>query len=44
MMRIISDTDLYSRLADEGQRWSGTFSFDEAARLVAQALEEDSAA
>jgi glycosyltransferase involved in cell wall biosynthesis len=44
MMRIASDTNLYSRLADEGRRWSRTFSLDEAGRLVAQALGEDSAA
>jgi glycosyltransferase involved in cell wall biosynthesis len=39
MIRLTTDTDLYSRLAEEGQRWSTTFSFDNAARLVEQALE-----
>lgn len=39
MIRITSDIALYGRLAAEGRLWSGTFSFDEAARQVAQALE-----
>ena len=39
MIRMTSDQGLYSRFAAEGRRWSSTFSFDEAARLVAQTLE-----
>jgi glycosyltransferase involved in cell wall biosynthesis len=39
MIRITSDSGLYSRLAAEGQRWSGTFSFDAAAQIVGQSLE-----
>ncbi len=39
MIRLSSDRELYARLAAEGRRWSSTFSFDEAARLVGQALE-----
>jgi len=43
MLRVIGDPQLSARLAAEGQRWSRTFSFDEAARLVGVALEEKSA-
>ena len=39
MLRLITDSGLYSRLAEEGRRWSSTFSFDTAARMVEQALE-----
>ncbi len=39
MVRVTSDPGLYDRLVAEGQRWSGTFSFDEAARLVGQVLQ-----
>jgi glycosyltransferase involved in cell wall biosynthesis len=39
MVRLTTDTQLYSRVAEEGRRWSSTFSFDTAARLVEQALE-----
>jgi glycosyltransferase involved in cell wall biosynthesis len=44
MVRLTSDPKLYARLAAEGQRWSGTFSLDDAARLVAIALESTLAA
>lgn len=44
MIRLTSDRELYVRLAGEAQRWSGTFSFDEAARLIANALEGPAAA
>ncbi len=39
MIRLTADAGLYSRLAEEGRTWSGTFSFDTAAQLVEQALE-----
>jgi glycosyltransferase involved in cell wall biosynthesis len=39
MIRLTSDPALYARLAAAGQRWSGTFSFDESARLVGLALQ-----
>jgi glycosyltransferase involved in cell wall biosynthesis len=39
MNRITTDANLYSRLASEGRRWSRTFSFDDAAQLVGQAIE-----
>jgi glycosyltransferase involved in cell wall biosynthesis len=39
MIRLTADQTLYARLAAEGQRWSGTFSFDEAARMVARVVE-----
>jgi glycosyltransferase involved in cell wall biosynthesis len=39
MIRVTSDPSLYARLAAEAQLWSGTFSFDEAARLVGLALQ-----
>lgn len=44
MIRINTDTSLYAALSDEGWRWSSTFSFDEAARLVSKALAETTAA
>lgn len=44
MIRITSDPGLYATLSDEGRRWSNTFSFDEAARLVGKALAETAAA
>ena len=44
MIRLTSDVGLYRRLATEGQRWSATFSFDEAARLVREALDGTMAA
>jgi glycosyltransferase involved in cell wall biosynthesis len=40
MSRLIDDQELYGRLATEGRRWSGTFSFDDAARRVERVLEE----
>jgi glycosyltransferase involved in cell wall biosynthesis len=44
MVRVTSDRGLYDRLVAEGQRWSRTFSFDEAARLVRLMLEGSVAA
>jgi glycosyltransferase involved in cell wall biosynthesis len=44
MIRITSDKELYARLAAEGERWSSTFSFDDAARLIASALASTAAA
>ena len=44
MIRINTDPGLYATLSDEGRRWSKTFSFDEAARLVGKALAETAAA
>jgi len=44
MIRITNDTGLYDRLVAEGRRWSGTLSFDEAARFVKLALERTVAA
>lgn len=44
MVQITSDPNLYARLIDEGRRWSSTLSFDDAARLVADALESSVAA
>ena len=44
MIRISTDASLYSRLAAEARHWSGAFSYDEAARLVGQALERSAAA
>jgi glycosyltransferase involved in cell wall biosynthesis len=44
MLRVSGDPQLSARLAAEGQRWSSTFSFDEAARLVGLALEGESVA
>lgn len=37
MSQLTNDSGLYSRLAAECKSRSGTFSFDESARLVAQA-------
>jgi glycosyltransferase involved in cell wall biosynthesis len=39
MIRLTSDHLLYDRLAAEGKRWSATFSFDEAARIVTRVVE-----
>lgn len=39
MVRITTDAELYARLTAEATRWSGTFSFDAAAAVVAQILE-----
>jgi glycosyltransferase involved in cell wall biosynthesis len=39
MIRLSTDPLIYSRLAREARIWSATFSFDEAARLIGQALE-----
>jgi glycosyltransferase involved in cell wall biosynthesis len=39
MIRLTTDTNLYSRLAEEARRWSKTFSFDDAARSVGHVLE-----
>jgi glycosyltransferase involved in cell wall biosynthesis len=39
MIRLTRDPGLYARLAAEGKHWSGTLSFDEAARLVGLALD-----
>ncbi len=39
MIRLSSDHALYARLADEGRRWSQTFSLDAAAQIVGQSLE-----
>ena len=44
MIRLTSDPMLYARLAAESQRWSGTFSFDEAARQFETALKRTLAA
>jgi glycosyltransferase involved in cell wall biosynthesis len=44
MIRLIYDHALYNRLAKEARIWSKTFSFDEAARLWAEALEKTLAA
>jgi glycosyltransferase involved in cell wall biosynthesis len=44
MVRVTGDPQLSARLGAEGHRWSSTFSFDEAARLVGLALEGESAA
>ncbi len=38
MLRITADPSLYSQLAERGRAWSESFSFDEAARLVINAL------
>lgn len=40
MIRVMDDPELYARLAVEGRRWSHTFSFDEAAMVVGQALDD----
>jgi glycosyltransferase involved in cell wall biosynthesis len=39
MIRVTTDPGFYSRLSTEGKRWSRTFSFDDAARLVGLTLE-----
>jgi glycosyltransferase involved in cell wall biosynthesis len=39
MIRLTTDAGLYSRLVAEGRRWSATISFDDATRLVGEALE-----
>ena len=44
MIRVTSDPRLYERLVAEGERWSGTLSFDAAARLIQLALETTVAA
>jgi glycosyltransferase involved in cell wall biosynthesis len=44
MIRLTSDPTLYARLAAESQRWSGAFSFDEAARQFETALKRTLAA
>lgn len=44
MLRLTGDPDLYSRMATEGKRWSGTFSFDEAARVIGLAIQRSRAA
>ncbi len=44
MIRMTTEQGLCARLSTEGRRWSATFSFDEAARLVELALEETLAA
>jgi glycosyltransferase involved in cell wall biosynthesis len=40
MVRLINDLELYGSLVTEGRRWSGTFSFDEAAHVVEGILEQ----
>jgi glycosyltransferase involved in cell wall biosynthesis len=40
MLRMTADSELRLRLAAEAQRWSATFSFDEAATLIRLALEQ----
>lgn len=44
MIRLIADPILYARLAAESQRWSRTFSLDEAARQFEKALDRSLAA
>jgi glycosyltransferase involved in cell wall biosynthesis len=44
MIRVTSDSALYSRLVAEGRRWSKTLSFDETAQATALALARASAA
>jgi len=44
MVRLTSDSGLYHRLAVEGRLWSGTLSFDDAARLAGLVLSARSAA
>lgn len=39
MMRLVSDENLYTRLATEARRWANGLSFDESARVVESALE-----
>jgi len=39
MVRMTSDRHLYDRLVQEGQRWSQTLSFDQAAQTAKSALE-----
>ncbi len=41
MLRMTADPVLRSRLASEAKRWSATFSYEEGATLLCQALEED---
>ena len=43
MIRLTGDPALYGRLADEAKRWSSTFTFDEAARIIGLALESQAA-
>jgi glycosyltransferase involved in cell wall biosynthesis len=38
MVRLTTDPALYTRLQEEGRRWSRTFSLDDAAEVVRQAL------
>jgi glycosyltransferase involved in cell wall biosynthesis len=40
MIRLMSDSSLYDRLATEALRWSRTLSFDEAAKVVITTLEQ----
>ena len=44
MVRLMTDPDLYARLANEGRRWSTTFSFDDAAIRFLDALKRAVAA
>ena len=44
MTRIITDSSLYATLSEEGRRWSSSFSYDEAARIVDDALGQSAAA
>jgi glycosyltransferase involved in cell wall biosynthesis len=44
MTRIITEPGLYAALSEEARRWSNAFSFDEAARIVGEALAEAVAA
>jgi len=44
MIRMTSDRELYDRLVAQGRRWSADFTFDEAAKKVAQVLESAVAA
>jgi glycosyltransferase involved in cell wall biosynthesis len=39
MIRMMNDRELYGRLVAQGRRWSATFTFDEAAKRVAQVLD-----
>lgn len=38
MIRLTTDSHLYSRLVEAGRRWSETFSFDAATEIVAKAI------
>jgi glycosyltransferase involved in cell wall biosynthesis len=40
MIRLTTDPQLYARLAEEGRRWSQTFTFDAATEIVAKAVQQ----